>query len=310
MAKKQSTKSPSLEPKLLRTFLEVAELGSFSAAARSLRITQGSVSQQIASLERSLGVTLLDRLRRRATPTEPGRLLIRRARELLTLQETTLAELAELLGVRTGTVVLGASTTPAEHLLPPLLAPFLKANPAVEVAVRVHSSSVVADRVLDGAVAFGVVGSRRSDTPLVYTPIVTDRLVLVVSTDHAWGRRRKPIAPEKLYDVPWVVRERESGTRRTAEDCLEQQCGLDVSQLQQVAELGSPAAVREAVRLGLGVALVSERSSAADVAARRLHQVRVAGLACDRELLLVCDQRRSLSPAAKALFDALFAISD
>ncbi len=307
---KAPPKDPRLDPRLLRTFLEVVELESFSEAARSLGLTQGSVSHQIATLERTLGMQLLDRLRRKTTPTQAGRLLVRRARELLALQDNTLAELSELLGVKRGTVVLGASTTPAEHLLPPVLASFYNDHPEVAVTVRVNSSAVVADLVLEGAVAFGVVGSRRKNGPLVYLPILSDRLVLVVAPDHPWAHRRKPLPPKQLSDVPWIFRERESGTRRTAEHCLATQCGLAVKELHGVAELGSPGAVLEAVRRGLGVALVSERSVARDVEAGLLHPVKVSGLRCERELLLVRDERRSLSPAAQALFDAISSVNE
>src|SRR5215212_6062600 len=125
-----------MDTRQLASFCTVVEQQSFSLAAEQLGVTQPAVSLQIRSLEKRLGVQLLDRSGRRVEPTDAGRRLYRSALRLLAQEEQLLAELGEEAeGELTGRLEIGASTGPGGTVLPVVLAEFQEAHPAVHVAL-------------------------------------------------------------------------------------------------------------------------------------------------------------------------------
>src|SRR6476661_4163353 len=179
----------------LQTFVEVAERGSFSAAADALGVTQPAVSQQIQTLERMLGEPLIDRSGRRAAPTDRGEVLHRYALRMLALRDELARDLAQDSDQPTGHLIVGASTGPGEHVLPQLLGGFRAAHPRVEVTLRVDATNSVIDRVLD-------------------------RVVLAVPAGHRFAGRVVSLA--ELVAEPQVVMQTGAGVRTVIEDELRQ----------------------------------------------------------------------------------------
>jgi DNA-binding transcriptional LysR family regulator len=288
--------------KQLLVFVTVAEQASFSRAAGVLGLAQASVSERIATLEKAVGTRLLDRLGRKTVPTAAGELLLTRARELIAQRDAIEAELKGFLGLAGGEVRLGGSTAPGEYRLPRLLGPFAERYPGVDVRLSIADSDRILEQLEEGRLDLGVVGKRVKSPALTFSRTWRDRLVLAVHGAHRWAARRKPLPAAELGGEPWLFRETGSATRAVAERFLQQSAGLGVEALRLVAELGSVGAIKEGLKAGLGVALMSEMTITAELEAGSLVAVPVEGLSIERAFYLARDKRRARSPAARALW--------
>ncbi len=292
----------NLDTRQLLVFATVAEQQSFSRAAKQLGIAQASVSERIASLERSVGTRLLDRLGRKTELTDAGELLYSKAREILALQDSAVAEVEAFLGLRCGEVRLGGSTAPGEYKLPMLLGEFSRAHPGIAVRLKIGDSDKIAGGVESGALDLGVVGRRVTGEGILARQTWSDRLVLAVAPDNPLARRRKPLGGEELAAQPWIMREVGSATRSSAEKFLKKALPEGLDSLRVAAELGSVGAMKAGLTAGLGIALMSETTIAAELATGLLKVAPVEGLAVTRRFYLIRSKRRAASPAAKALW--------
>src|SRR5689334_22320928 len=191
----------------LEVFAKVAELGSFSRAAEALYLTQPTVSEHVRALEDEVGVQLLDRLGRGATPTRAGELLLGYARRMLMLAREAQQALDQFQGRMSGELVIGGSTIPGEYILPALLGVFKTKYPQISVSLLIGDSRQVSEWVEQGRVEVGVVGARPALRALVARELMPDELVLVVPAGHPWAAR-KTIPLDELRREPMVVRER------------------------------------------------------------------------------------------------------
>jgi DNA-binding transcriptional LysR family regulator len=273
----------------LQTLVEVLERGSFSAAADALGVTQPAVSQQVATLERTLGGPLVDRSGRRATATERGDIVYRHALRLLAARDELARELAETGGELTGHLVVGASTGPGEHVLPGLLGRFRAAHPRVMVTLRVESTGTVIDRVLDHDLELGVVGARRPHRALVFEPFLRDRLVLAVPPGHRFAGRT--VALRELVDEPLIVEQEGAGVRRVIEAEL-RRVGVRPRDLNVTMELGLQESAKAAVEAGFGVSFLSIAVIAKELELATLATAEVEGIDPVREFY-------SVRPAAR-----------
>ncbi|MEX2559215.1 MAG: selenium metabolism-associated LysR family transcriptional regulator [Pirellulales bacterium] len=281
----------------LETFARAAELSSFTAAARLLGLTQAAVSQRIHALETSLGVAVFHRQGGTIVLTEAGKRLYDYALRILALHQEARQSITGEEPVVAGELALGASTVPGEHLLPALLAIFHQRYPGIQLKADISDSMQVIGQVERGQVQLGLVG-RKSDNPqLEFHHIATDRMVLVVPQGHAW-KKRKEVSLEKLCEQPLILRESGSGLRHCFEKSLAE-CGKSLRDLNIALELGSNEAIKEAVQRGIGLAVLSTYAVDKEVKSGQLHPLRVTGLRCDREIFLVWDRRRALSPPAR-----------
>ena len=239
----------------LKTFVLVVEHGSFSAAARVAGISQPAVTMQIKSLEADLGATVLDRGYRRIELTEAGRVLLPFAQTVLAEVDDVRARIDALSNTVGGRLVLAASTTPGDYVIPGLLGGFLAENPLVQVEIAVTDSADAAEAVGTGEADLGVVGARDGEAKVTYQELGCDAIVAICPIgDPLASRSGVPIA-DLAHNV-WVVREPGSGTWRVARQRLAEH-GVDTDELRVAVELGTGEAVVRAVEGGLGIAMVS-----------------------------------------------------
>jgi DNA-binding transcriptional LysR family regulator len=281
----------------LETFARAAESGSFTAAARALRLTQAAVSQRVQALERELGTALFERTGGRVLLTDAGRRLYNFAQRILDLHRQAREAVAGLKAPVSGDLLLAASSVPGEHLLPALLSDFRRQHPHVKVRAAVGDSMGVLTQVERGEVSLGLVGRRTDNKHLEFLPFASDRLVLVVPPDHPLARRRK-VTLKQLAALPLVLREAGSGSRHSFETLLEQG-GQSPRDLNITLELGSNEAVKEAVARGAGVAVLSTFAVQKELKAGTLHRLEVSGLPLDRTMFVVQDRRRVLPLPAR-----------
>jgi DNA-binding transcriptional LysR family regulator len=291
------TSLPDLES--LRLLVLVGELGSLGRAAAELGIAQPSASKRLSTLERRLGLPLVDRTRRGSALTPAGTVVVDWARRVLTELDGLVTGAEALRGEQDAALRVAASMTVAEHLAPAWIGELRTARPQLYVGLRVTNSHVVGDLVRDGQVDLGFVESPAVPTGLAARKVATDRLTVVVAPGHPWARRHRPVGPVELANTPLVVREPGSGTRDTLERAL-RRAGQDGA--RPLLELGSTTAVRSAVIGGAGPAVLSELAATTDLADGRLVRVPVVDIDLSRLLRAVWPAGRSLvGPAADLL---------
>ncbi len=286
----------------LEVFCKVVELGGFSRAAQVVHLAQASVSERIATLEDRVGVRLLDRLGRRVTPTKAGELLYDRALTLLAMKRDVSLELEQFMGVKRGSILIGASTIPGEFILPGVIGKFRKEYPGVVISLSMASTAKTAAGVADGTFELGVVGSRKDDDRLDYTACWEDELVVAVRAGHRWARR-KSISIAELAEEPFVCRDAGSGTQNILEQHLQRVEPTGLAALNTVAIVGTSTAVKESVRQGVGVSVLSSLALAADLAAGTVKTLHLKEFDIRRQFYLVRDRRRTLSPVCQAFLE-------
>jgi DNA-binding transcriptional LysR family regulator len=285
----------------LEVFAKVAELSSFSRAAETLFLTQPTVSEHVRSLEDELGVQLLDRLGRGATPTPAGRLLLGYARRILALAAEARQAIDHFQGRLRGQLVLGGSTIPGEYVLPGLVGLFKTKYPEISISLLVGSTLQVCRWVEEGRVEVAVVGARPTSRVLEARELMADEIVVIVPADHRWVGRESVTAAE-VQAEPLVLRERGSGSRDALERAITA-AGLDLGAFRVAGEMGSTQAVKQAVRAGIGIAFISRRAVRDECRAGLLSCLKVADLSVPRSFHLVTHVERTRSPLAQAFVE-------
>lgn len=276
-------------------------LGSLSAAARELGLSQPEASRRLARLEAQLDVQLLVRSHTGSRLTKPGELVAEWSHQLLDQASQWQAGVAALHARAATHLDIAASQTIAEYLAPHWLAAFRRLHDEVSPRLEVHNSARVAELVQAGAVQVGLLETPTIPTGLDSIPVGRDRLVVVVAPGHPWGRRRS-ITLRELAAMPLVVREPGSGTRQTLELAL-----ADMDCASPVLELPSNAAVLSAAASGAAPAVVSALAARGAIADGRLLRVPLTGRALERELHAVWKSGAVLHPTARSFLDMVTA---
>lgn len=255
----------------LRIFVAVAERQHVTRAAGALNLAQSAASSAIAALEARHGTQLFHRVGRGIELTEAGRIFLVEARAVLARAASAELVLAELGGLKRGTLSVRASQTIGSYWLPRHLAAFRRAYPDIDIRMDIGNTADVAMAVRDGAAELGFVEGAVDDPALVGVTVAYDQMELVVGPDHEWSQRER-IRPADLTRTDWVVREPGSGTRSAFEAALGT-FGLAPGQLKVAITLPSNEAVRAAVEAGIGAAVISASVVAPSLEAGLLHRV-------------------------------------
>jgi LysR family transcriptional regulator, low CO2-responsive transcriptional regulator len=284
----------------LRTFKTVADLKSFSLAARRLQLSQPSVSYQVKELEETLGLPLLDRLGKRVQLTEAGTLLYGYARRMLDVLDEAAVEIEEMRGIKRGTLRVGASTTVGIYLLPAALGAFKKLHPGLVISLEIGTRERVQEQVLLNELDLAVVGPALHDVELAVIPFLTDELVVVAPAGHPLAGKRG-LNLKDLAAQPFVMREAASGSRWS----LEKAARKAGARLKVAMELGSNGAIKHAVESGLGLAVISRYACALEFSSGRLVELDVRGFPIRRDWHIVHLRRRKLPSSVTAFIQFL-----
>lgn len=287
----------------IEIFCTLIKLRSFSKTAEALFLTQPTVSGHIKNLEADLGVALLDRIGKRVVPTEAGEVLYRHGQKLLALRDQAREEIASLTGTVGGLLKAGGSTIPGAYILPPLIGAFKEKYPTASVQLYIDDTAKIADAVVNGDLSIGVVGARVVEPHLEAHPFLTDELVVAVPPKHPWTRK-KIVPVDALRQEPFILREKGSGTRRIMEERLGK-AGITTADLKVVAVMGSSDAVRQAVKAGLGISVLSIRALRDDMCADRLAAVRIKGVPMERNFSILLLKGKTRSPLCRHFLDFL-----
>ena len=239
----------------LQVFYTVAKQLSFTKAAEQLFMTQPAVTFQVKQLEEHFNTRLFERSHGKIALTPAGRLVMDYAERILAMSEEMDTRVAELTGAVAGPLLLGASTTIAEFILPQILGEFKAQHPEVEAHLTVANSETIVNRVADHTIDVGLIESPSYLPSLQNETCCDDELVLICAPGHALAGR-KSVKAHDIAALPIVRREPGSGTREFTDNYL-RECGVPPEDLNLVMELGSPEAMKGVVETGIAVAIVS-----------------------------------------------------
>jgi DNA-binding transcriptional LysR family regulator len=299
---------PASVPELaaLDLLRSVVKHGSLSRAADAHGITQPSASSRIRTLERQLGITVLERSPTGSRLTPDGQLVARWADTVLESAQALASGVESLRAHQSGLLRVAASYTIAEYFLPPWLDLFLAKRPTDSVTLDVTNSRAVLERVELGAVDIGFIESPLVPPTMSHQVIATDELVLAVSSRHPWAATQSVDLNEFLA-TPLVLREPGSGTR----DSLVSRLAELGHNLPRVAlDLGSISAVRIAVISGSSPTVISRLAIADDLKDGRLVEVSLPEIRIERRLHAIWPHRGELPRLAAALLQSLPSLAD
>jgi DNA-binding transcriptional LysR family regulator len=284
----------------LRALREVGRHGSIAAAAAVLGVSQQALSARMRTLERATGITLLARTPSGSHLTEQGRLIVGWAEDVLDAADRLEAGLRSTRSGVSHRLAIAASQTIAEHLVPHWLVELRSIEqgsieqrsaeqgagyPPTMVELTVANSTGVMELVRDGKAELGFIETPQLPTDLVTAHLRDDEMLVVTAPSHPWARRRRPLALAEIAATPLVMREAGSGTRVTLTDYLAAQNPPLHARIAM--ELGTSAAVRSAIAMGVGPGVLSRLAVRDDLVLGRLVAVEVAGPPLKRQMTAV-----------------------
>jgi DNA-binding transcriptional LysR family regulator len=285
---------------LLRLFASVAEHGSFSQAAGALHVSQPAVSKGVREFEAQVGTALLERGAGGVRPTEAGRRLLIQAQALFAAERAAEEELEGFRGLERGSLAIGASTTIATYLLPPLLGAFSRRRPEIELHLTSANTRAIAECLVARELDIALVEGPTKEFNLRVTPWQRDELVLIAAPDHRLTRLRSPGVLAALDQEIFLIREPGSGTREVVAAALAKY----KIRPRRTVEIGSTEAIKQMVASGFGIAIVSAAAAIDQIALKRFAIIRPPRFAVHRALTRLTLRGRPISAAA-AFFNRL-----
>lgn len=253
--------------KQLEAFVQVAEGGSFSKAAKELFLTQPTISSHISSLERELNARLFVRNTKEVSLSEDGIKLYKYAKQMLDLQR----EIEVTFGMdeegESHAVIIAASTIPAQYLLPEVLTRFSERYPQEQIRIQETDSSKVVMQIVDHWVDIGFTGTVLEKKHCKYIPFYKDELVIITPNTPKY----QELAQGNKEDISWIkkehviMREEGSGTRKEAELQLKG-AGVKFAGLDIIASIENQETIKKSVRQGMGISVLSKLATADEVA--------------------------------------------
>ena len=283
----------------LKVFEAVARHTSFTRAAEELFLTQPTVSMQVKQLSKAVGLPLFEQIGKRLYLTEAGKQLYTTSREIfdrLTQFETSIADLK---GLKQGTLRLAVVTT-AKYVIPRLLGPFCQRYPGIDVSLTVDNHERVIEGLVDNRDDLYILSQPPDDSEVAVHPFLENPLVVLAQRDHALTKE-KDISLKRLAQEPFIMREPGSGTRKAVQKLFDDQ-NLE---LKVKLDLGSNEAIKQAIVGGLGISVLSLHTLALEGTNSSLAILDVESFPIQRYWYVVHPAGKQLSMIAQTFFDYL-----
>jgi DNA-binding transcriptional LysR family regulator len=286
----------------LQVFYTVAKQLSFTKAAELLFMTQPAVTFQVKQLEEHFNTRLFERSHGKISLTPAGELTLDYAERILNMTAEMEARISELTGQVSGPLLIGASTTIAEYMLPRLLGEFKQKHPETQARLTVANSETIENKVADHTLDIGLIEAPSHHPTLVTQVCCEDELVMICAPFSEFSKLSM-VSPAQAASQPYISRETGSGTRECIDDFFKMN-GVNLDEMNLVMELGSREAIKGAVAAGLGVAIVSSTTVAKEV---RLGELVAIPLdpPLRRQLSLVYPQEKFRSKLLQSFLDFL-----
>lgn len=281
----------------IRSFREVARLGSFSRAAEKMLRTQPAISNQIKLLEQELGERLFDRIGKKVYLTKAGEMLLGYAEKLCGLIDEAKLAMAELRAEPRGILSIGANEATCMYILPELFRVFRQRYPQVQISIYRNFTSKVIEKILGNQLDLGVVTLPVKDDNLVVIPIYSDQLCLIVDPKHLFASRRS-VRLAELSGHPFIF-PKAGGTRMILERLFRRRR----HEINISMEIASVEIIKKFVSIGLGIAILPQTYVQAEVKEGLLRALRLADVKLMRRLGLVYRRDKYISRAARAFLE-------
>lgn len=286
--------------KQLEAFVQVAEGGSFSKAAKELYLTQPTISAHIAVLEKELSVRLFVRNTKEVSLSEDGRELYKYAKQIADLEK----KIEERFGAKKDNgkqcITIAASTIPAQYLLPKVLMRFNEKYPEEQLKLIETDSSKVVMQIVDHMVDVGFTGTVLEKKHCKYIPFYKDELAIITPNTEKY----RMLKEGPCDDIKWVqsehvlMREEGSGTRKEAEKQLKH-AGIDVAGLDIIASIENQETIKKSVRQGMGITILSKLAAQDETSEGQVLSFPIPGADEGRDINLVYNKNCQLSRSAE-----------
>lgn len=284
----------------LKIFDAVARHMSFARAAEELHLTPPALSIQVKQLAEAVGQPLFEQIGKKISLTAVGVISWATCREILSRLEQLTHELAALQGLEKGSLKLATLAT-TKYFIPRLLGAFCTKHPGIDATLFMGNRKDLLERLTQNQDDLYILGQPPEHMNVVMEPFADNLLVVVANPKHPLVHE-KDIAPSRLQDDSFILREPGSGTRLAAEKLFEQH-GIT---LKVRMELGSNEAVKQLVAGGLGISVLSTTTLRPELASGELSILDVRGFPLRRKWHLVYPAGKQLTPATKAFIEILY----
>lgn len=281
----------------LKLFCTVAETKSFSRTSRIVHLSQPAVSLQIQALEEFFGTKLFDRSEGEINLTPAGKILYGHAKHILEHYIEAEKEINSLTGAIKGGITIGASTTLGNYVLPQVIIDFKKNHPKVKIKMVVGNTKRIEDLLSSGFVDVGLIEGRATKSSQKSEPLLSDELVLIVPPMHPLVQR-KALSILEIVREPFIIREEGSGTRQVVEEYFELH-GISMRDIHVALVLGSPESVKEAVKAGIGISIISRWAVQKELEQGKLKELLPREGRIERKFLLILPYKFQPSHAAE-----------
>lgn len=285
--------------KQLEAFVQVAEGGSFSKAAKQLFLTQPTISAHISSLEKELNARFFVRNTKEVKLSDDGKELYRYARQMIDLQkkieerfETGKSESKHL-------ITIAASTIPAQYLLPEILMKFNERYPKEQVKLLETDSSQVVTKIIDHMVDVGFTGTVLEKKHCKYIPFYKDELIVITPNTEKYQ-----VLHQNIEDISWIsgecliMREEGSGTRKEAGKQL-RNAGINLDKLKIIASIENQETIKKSVKQGMGISIISRLAAEEEAKSGDLLTFPIPKSDQGRDINLVYNKNYQMSKSAE-----------
>lgn len=268
----------------LLVFVTVVERENFSRAAEELLMTQPAVSQYIRTLEDNYGARLLERTSKYVRLTKPGEIVYHHAKEIIASYRRMDRLIGDLINHASGPLSIGASFTFGEYVLPYIIAKMQKTHPAILPTVTIGNTKDIANYMVEHQLDIGIIeGHSEKDLQMHIEDFAEDFMVIVASPQYQIVSEKKRLTVMDLAEERWILREKGSGTREASDKVFEEN-GVEPD---FTMTFGSTQAIKEALRAGLGISLLSRWAIQTELDNGDLCLIEVAGLPFTRMFSIV-----------------------
>ena len=283
----------------LKVFRTVAEKLNFTNAAEALFLTQPAVTLQIKTLEEDLGVKLFDRAGGKVKLTEAGEILLGYAARITDLYNEAEIAVGALTGEERGKLLIGASTTIAQYVLPALLGEFISYHPRVELSMIGANTKNIVNALDEKRITLGLIEGPVGRNDLKTARFIEDEIVAVIAADHKSATaKNSKITLKQVVEIPQIWREQGSGTRRVVEDAFKK-AKLKLRDFNIAMELDSTEAIKSAVEAKLGIGFVSRWALSREIELGSLKIVTIEKLQIKRQFNFVYPRTPQLERTAE-----------
>ena len=285
--------------KQLEAFVQIADSGSFSKAAKELYLTQPTISAHVSTLEKELNTRLFVRNTKEVKLSDSGTVLYDYAKQMIVLQkqiEDTFAVREEKAQQR---ITIAASTIPAQYLLPDILAAYIEKYPNQQFKIVEADSAQVVEMVVNHKVDIGFAGTVIDKRLCKYISFYQDELVIITPNNDKYRNVAQKNAMW-IVNEPLIMREEGSGTRKEAEKQLKQ-IGIAASKLNVIASMENPEAIKRAVASGMGVSVMSRLAAESELEKGTLLAFPISSDDIRRDIYMIYNRNLQLSRSSDRL---------